>query len=121
MVGETGFEPATLCSQSRCATRLRYSPRFVECRIECALLPNNDPMLDSGVTGMYVLQIAEVPASAMHGTAGNERPAKTDTGGCRLRADTPRGDVLPGKRQCRRLIAAFRCVRPIARQYRQHL
>ena len=25
-VGETGFEPATLCSQSRCATRLRYSP-----------------------------------------------------------------------------------------------
>ena len=26
MVGETGFEPATLCSQSRCATRLRYSP-----------------------------------------------------------------------------------------------
>jgi hypothetical protein len=26
LVGETGFEPATLCSQSRCATRLRYSP-----------------------------------------------------------------------------------------------
>ena len=26
MVGETGFEPATLCSQSRCATRLRYAP-----------------------------------------------------------------------------------------------
>ena len=26
MVGETGFEPATPCSQSRCATRLRYSP-----------------------------------------------------------------------------------------------
>jgi len=29
MVGETGFEPATLCSQSRCATRLRYSPTHV--------------------------------------------------------------------------------------------
>ena len=27
LVGETGFEPATLCSQSRCATRLRHSPR----------------------------------------------------------------------------------------------
>ena len=27
MVGETGFEPATLWSQTRCATRLRYSPR----------------------------------------------------------------------------------------------
>ncbi len=26
MVGETGFEPATLCSQNRCATRLRHSP-----------------------------------------------------------------------------------------------
>ncbi len=26
VVGETGFEPATLCSQNRCATRLRYSP-----------------------------------------------------------------------------------------------
>ncbi len=26
MVGTTGFEPATLCSQSRCATRLRHVP-----------------------------------------------------------------------------------------------
>src|SRR5690606_23386109 len=26
LVGETGFEPATLCSQSRCATGLRHSP-----------------------------------------------------------------------------------------------
>jgi hypothetical protein len=26
MVGETGFEPATLWSQTRCATRLRHSP-----------------------------------------------------------------------------------------------
>jgi hypothetical protein len=27
MVGATGFEPATLCSQSRCATGLRYAPK----------------------------------------------------------------------------------------------
>ena len=27
MVGAAGFEPATLCSQSRCATRLRHAPR----------------------------------------------------------------------------------------------
>jgi len=27
MVGAAGFEPATLCSQSRCATRLRYTPK----------------------------------------------------------------------------------------------
>src|ERR1044072_5168911 len=26
MVGAAGFEPATLCSQSRCATRLRHAP-----------------------------------------------------------------------------------------------
>ena len=29
MVGETGFEPATLWSQTRCATRLRYSPTLL--------------------------------------------------------------------------------------------
>jgi hypothetical protein len=28
MVGAAGFEPATLCSQSRCATRLRYAPNM---------------------------------------------------------------------------------------------
>ena len=26
VVGAAGFEPATLCSQSRCATGLRYAP-----------------------------------------------------------------------------------------------
>ena len=29
MVGETGFEPAALGSQNRCATRLRHSPIMV--------------------------------------------------------------------------------------------
>ena len=29
MVGAAGFEPATTCSQSRCATRLRYTPVFL--------------------------------------------------------------------------------------------
>ncbi len=28
LVGATGFEPATLCSQSRCATGLRYAPKL---------------------------------------------------------------------------------------------
>ena len=32
MVGAEGFEPPTLCSQSRCATRLRYAPiAFLDC------------------------------------------------------------------------------------------
>ena len=30
MVGATGFEPATPCSQSRCATKLRYAPTAKE-------------------------------------------------------------------------------------------
>ena len=29
MVGAEGFEPPALCSQSRCATRLRYAPTFI--------------------------------------------------------------------------------------------
>jgi hypothetical protein len=29
LVGAEGFEPPTLCSQSRCATRLRYAPTFL--------------------------------------------------------------------------------------------
>ena len=28
LVGVEGFEPPTSCSQSRCATRLRYTPRL---------------------------------------------------------------------------------------------
>ena len=28
MVGAAGFEPATLWSQTRCATRLRYAPNL---------------------------------------------------------------------------------------------
>lgn len=33
MVGAEGFEPPTLCSQSRCATKLRYAPiyQFATC------------------------------------------------------------------------------------------
>jgi hypothetical protein len=35
MVGAEGFEPPTLCSQSRCATRLRYAPTlFFDCIAE---------------------------------------------------------------------------------------
>src|ERR1700682_2927866 len=33
LVGEAGFEPATPCSQSRCATGLRYSPTFASLRL----------------------------------------------------------------------------------------
>src|SRR3990167_11354245 len=38
MVGAAGFELATLCSQSRCATRLRYAPTklsSIPCEMRC--------------------------------------------------------------------------------------
>ncbi len=41
MVGAAGFELATLCSQSRCATRLRYAPT-------ANILTLKQPILDSG-------------------------------------------------------------------------
>lgn len=34
MVGVTGFEPATLCSQSICATKLRHTPMELVVRFE---------------------------------------------------------------------------------------
>ena len=37
MVGVRGFEPPTPCSQSRCATRLRYTP-----------MPGNPTITDAG-------------------------------------------------------------------------
>ena len=43
MVGAEGFEPPTLCSQSRCATRLRYAPT-------CAVI---DPMGGFGTPKLY--------------------------------------------------------------------
>jgi hypothetical protein len=39
MVGAAGLEPATLCSQSRCATKLRHAPAG----IPDALPPQNLP------------------------------------------------------------------------------
>ncbi len=39
LVGAEGFEPPTLCSQSRCATRLRYAPTFSDCIAEWLVPP----------------------------------------------------------------------------------
>src|SRR5688572_17450325 len=41
MVGVAGFEPAAPCSQSRCATRLRYTPNAAEIlssRLPCCVV-----------------------------------------------------------------------------------
>ena len=44
MVGAEGFEPPALCSQSRCATRLRYAPTLsYDCNPKCWKLCANAP------------------------------------------------------------------------------
>jgi hypothetical protein len=52
LVGAEGFEPPTLCSQSRCATRLRYAPTVLfDCivnRIQTALALPHAAQLQSG-------------------------------------------------------------------------
>ena len=62
MVGETGFEPATLCSQSRCATRLRYSPTapFLESAFR----------LSKGIVSFLHEQPAKVPKNPVSKTSG---------------------------------------------------
>ncbi len=42
LVGATGFEPATLCSQSRCATRLRYAPILLRINTLCNVTRNGN-------------------------------------------------------------------------------
>ena len=42
MVGAAGFELATLCSQSRCATRLRYAPTANILTLKQAILDSGD-------------------------------------------------------------------------------
>ena len=49
MVGAEGFEPPTLCSQSRCATRLRYAPTsFFDCIVN-VISPKARAVTESGV------------------------------------------------------------------------
>ena len=41
MVGAKGFEPSTLWSQTRCATRLRYAPTYWYCNGSCGSVPSD--------------------------------------------------------------------------------
>lgn len=42
MVGETGFEPATPWSQTRCATSLRHSPTALRLSVPCRIRKRHD-------------------------------------------------------------------------------
>ena len=48
LVGAEGFEPPTLCSQSRCATRLRYAPTLFDCSADSSpfRLEQTSPMAE---------------------------------------------------------------------------
>ena len=46
LVGARGFEPPTLCSQSRCATRLRHAPTLFDCSADLSNARLHEP--DSG-------------------------------------------------------------------------
>jgi|AntAceMinimDraft_11_1070367.scaffolds.fasta_scaffold00186_41 hypothetical protein len=41
LIGMTGFEPATPCSQGRCATKLRYIPSYINIVTYLMILFNN--------------------------------------------------------------------------------
>ncbi len=55
MVGAAGFELATLCSQSRCATRLRYAPTVNILTLKQAILASGDKKvaLEMHLSGFY--------------------------------------------------------------------
>src|SRR6185437_6521446 len=61
MVGAEGFEPPTLCSQSRCATRLRYAP-------------TGDPEVGSGEIVSRSLFSSEAERALARGQASGLNP-----------------------------------------------
>lgn len=62
MVGAEGFEPPTLCSQSRCATRLRYAPTRTWHR--CQSLQNHyTPLNVTTQLFSYELRLSDLPDS----------------------------------------------------------
>ena len=57
MVGAVGFELTTLCSQSRCATRLRYAPTKPLLYIEPEALAAKNDYFDNFLSdGQWALQ-----------------------------------------------------------------
>jgi hypothetical protein len=84
MVGAEGFEPPTLCSQSRCATRLRYAPTSVDCiaRMPCIsalrAVPHHLPAWDSSsLTTIHVSTISGKANTAKSAAASVARNAQS--------------------------------------------
>lgn len=77
MVGAEGFEPPTLCSQSRCATRLRYAPTFLVYRIGSLMASERakQPMWIDPEQRMH--RASEEPREQQHGKQHQRK--QTDT------------------------------------------
>ena len=71
MVGAEGFEPPTLCSQSRCATRLRYAPTNPDCKPAKRLRPGSDATL--GQLAHPLAAPLSVPSSHHSSMVNNQR------------------------------------------------
>ncbi len=73
MVGAEGFEPPTLCSQSRCATRLRYAPTPV---FDCIakIFASIEPSRVHSLAGV----LTHITCSANCGRCGLRRSRRTE-------------------------------------------
>src|SRR5207302_1626359 len=82
LVGATGFEPATTCTPSKCATRLRYAPRKMKtARVFCtraAAMSNQTgvPRAKSKGQPLETLGVG-VPVPGSRGLPSSSRPLST--------------------------------------------
>src|SRR5487761_2291023 len=70
MVGAEGFEPPTLCSQSRCATRLRHAPPTI------SPYPARPPAGDTG-SGTRIIRGVRGRVNFTRDICENPRPDKS--------------------------------------------
>ena len=67
-IGAAGFEPATTCSQSRCATRLRYTPKRIRLALGLALAKSENkisPFYSKKRSSFCTLKEAHIPPRAL--------------------------------------------------------
>ncbi len=70
LVGVEGFEPPTTCSQSKCATRLRYTPSGLSKARANYTLPRPEPRNAPAIAGnRYAAGAPPSPAGAAAGSS----------------------------------------------------
>src|ERR1700761_6924950 len=89
LVGVAGFEPATPCSRSRCATRLRYTPTFR------STICGKRPPADFGSEGEYRVFRKNRASAGSNGGAYSARPAALQASAALFHVKRDRGN-MPG-------------------------